>query len=94
MADAVAGGLAHLRRTTDWVAATMAGDPDAVLAVATPSQRLFGTVAGGWQMLRQARGARGDDAFMTAKRASAAFYMKSEMPLAGAYAAMVGAGPA
>ena len=89
MADAVAAGLEHLRRTTDWVAATMADDPDAVLAVATPYQRLFGTVAGGWQMLRQARGAQGDDSFMAAKRASAAFYMKSEMPLAGALAQMV-----
>ena len=89
MADAVAAGLAHLRRTTDWVAATMASDADAVLAVATPYQRLFGTVAGGWQMLRQARGARGEGAFEMAKRASAAFYMKSEMPLAAALTAMV-----
>jgi len=92
MADAVAEGLADLRGATEWVVSTMAGDPDAVLAVATPYQRLFGTVAGGWQMLRQARGAQGDDTFMAAKRASAVFYMKSEMPLAAALTEMVTSG--
>tara|TARA_B100000676_G_scaffold276341_1_gene297200 strand:+ start:16327 stop:18066 length:1740 start_codon:yes stop_codon:yes gene_type:complete len=98
LADAVAQGLDHLKRATDWVVATMATEPDAVLAQATTYQRLFGTVTGGWQMLRQATGAKarldagdGDSAFLEAKRSSARFYMREEMPLAAAYAAVVGA---
>ena len=100
MADVVADGLARLRRATAWVVATMASDTDRALAAATAYQRLFGTVAGGWQMLRQAGAARamaeaaqGDPAFLGAKRRSAAFYMAQEMPLATAQAGMVEAEP-
>ncbi|MBT5434437.1 MAG: acyl-CoA dehydrogenase [Rhodospirillaceae bacterium] len=99
LADAVTAGLDHLRRTTTWVAETMATDQDAVLAGATSYQRLFGTVAGGWQLLRQASAAKAglaDDAynaeFLEAKRETARFYMRQEMPLAGALAAMVAIG--
>ena len=93
----MAKGLDHLRGATEWVITTMATDPDAVLAQATTYQRLFGTVTGGWQMLRQATGANarldageGDAAFLEEKRESARFYMREELPLAGAYAAMMG----
>jgi alkylation response protein AidB-like acyl-CoA dehydrogenase len=96
LADAVASGLEHLTGATDWVIATMADNPDRVLAQATTYQKLFGTVTGAWQMLRQASGAKtrldsgeGDAAWFEAKRASADFYMCQELPLASAMAAIV-----
>ncbi|MBC6439155.1 MAG: acyl-CoA dehydrogenase [Rhodospirillales bacterium] len=96
LADTVEAGMEHLRRATGWVADTMASDSDAVLAQATTYQRLFGTVTGGWQMLRQATAAKqaldvaeGDADFLENKRESARFYMTQEMPLAGALAAVV-----
>ncbi len=99
LADSVAAGLEHLRIATDWVVATMAENPDRVLAQATTYQRLFGTVTGAWQMLRQAMGAkirldagRGDPVWLNAKRESADFYMCQELPLAGAMAVIVAGG--
>ncbi len=93
LAEAVSSGLDRLRGATQWVAGTMAADRDAVLAQATTYQRLFGTVAGGWQLLRQAVAAkrlreegRGDPAFLEAKSETARFYMAEDMPLAGALA--------
>jgi hypothetical protein len=98
-ADAVATGLEHLTVATDWVVATMAENPDRVLAQATTFQKLFGTVTGAWQMLRQASGAKarldsgsGDATWLEAKRTSADFYMRQELPLAGAMAAIVTGG--
>ena len=99
LADAVAAGLGHLRGATQWVVATMPGDADRVLAQATTYQRLFGNVTGAWQMLRQATGAKarletghGDPAWLQAKRDSAAFYLRQELPLASAMAAIVAGG--
>ena len=96
LADAVAAGLEHLTAATDWVVATMAENPDRVLAQATTFQKLFGTVTGAWQMLRQASGAKarldsgtGDATWLEAKRTSADFYMRQELPLAAAMAAIV-----
>jgi alkylation response protein AidB-like acyl-CoA dehydrogenase len=95
-AQALADGLDHLRHATDWLLATAPGDNDLALASATSYLALFGTVAGGWQMTRQALAARtmlqagdGSRDFLEAKRATARFYMDQEMPKAAALAAIV-----
>ena len=99
LAAALDDGLGGLRRATQTIADAMASDRDLALARATPYLRLFGTVGGGWQMLRQALAARrslagGDSrtAFLAAKRASARFYMSQELPLAAALAHAVDGG--
>ena len=86
--------LGRLRDATDWIIATAAIDNDMALASATTYQQLFGTVAGGWQMVCQALAAQdrsdlGDHAFLAAKRATAQFYMDQELPKATALAAIV-----
>ncbi|MEM7120650.1 MAG: acyl-CoA dehydrogenase [Pseudomonadota bacterium] len=91
--------LGRLRDATDWIIATAATDNDMALASATTYQQLFGTVAGGWQMVCQALAAQersdlGDHDFMAAKRATARFYMDQELPKAAALAAIVTQGAA
>ncbi|MCH7930166.1 MAG: acyl-CoA dehydrogenase [Proteobacteria bacterium] len=78
---ALRGGLEALGRATDWVVETTAHDPDLVAAGATPYLRLFGDVAGGWQMARSGLAARrrlangdGDAGFYRARLACARFY--------------------
>ena len=93
-ADQLDEALGHLRHATEWVIATAAVDNDLVLASATNYLALFGTVAGGWQMVRQALAAQngsslGNKDFLDAKLATARFYMDQELPKAGALAAMV-----
>ncbi len=98
-ADQMADALGHLRHATDWIIATAATDNDMALASATTYQDLFGTVAGGWQMVRQALAAQdgsdlGDHDFLSAKRSTAQFYMNQELPKAAALAAIVTQGAA
>ena len=98
-ADQLADALGHLRHATDWVIATAATDNDLALASATTYLALFGTVAGGWQMVRQALAALdgsdlADRDFLAAKRATAQFYMDQELPKAAALAAIVTQGAA
>ena len=95
-ATSLSHGLTHLRHTTDWLIATAQHDNDLALASATTYLALFGTVAGGWQMARQALAAQtrleaGDarGGFFEAKIATARFYMDQEMPKAAAFAAIV-----
>ncbi len=77
---ALRGGLEALGRTTAWVVATYRDDPDRVSAGATPYLRLFGTVAGGWQMARSGLAAQaamadgGDAGFYRARLTCARFY--------------------
>ena len=93
-------GLAALGRATDWLVATFPGEPDLAAAGATPYLRLFGTVAGGWQMARAglaARrrldangGANGEDAaFLRAKLTTARFYADQVLGQADAIARIV-----
>ena len=70
-----------LARATQWVVDTFPKDPNAVAAVSVPFLKLWGTVAGGWQMARAALiadaglTAGADDAdFYRAKIATAKFY--------------------
>ena len=78
---ALRSGLAALRRAGDWLVETYPRDANLAAAGATPYLRLFGTVAGGWQMARSALAAQAgieagtDDApFLNARRAVARFY--------------------
>ena len=75
-------GVGQLARAVEWAAAIYPVQPNAALAGAVPLLKLFGTVAGGWQMARAALAAKaaldqGDNAdrdFMTAKIGTARFY--------------------
>ena len=65
----------------DWLLATYGADLRRALVGAVPFLKLFGTVAGGWQMARAALAAQrrldegdGDAAFLSAKIISARFY--------------------
>ena len=86
----------HLHEATDalenasrWLLTHGADDPNEALAGATPYLRLFGVVAGGWVMARQALAAAallesgtGDDGFLRAKVATACFYAEQLLPAA------------
>jgi 3-(methylsulfanyl)propanoyl-CoA dehydrogenase len=98
---ALADAVALLERAVAWVVDTSASDPRAVAAGAVSFLKLFGVVAGGWQMGRaahvaQTRLADGDNSnpgFYRAKLATARFYADHVLPQAHglAHAAMHGA---
>ena len=72
--------VAALRDATTWILTTGATDPNDALAAATPYLRMFGIVAGGWVMARQAIAARklGLDEKLTTAR----FYLTELLPQA------------
>ena len=89
---ALAQGVADLAAATDWLLETFPGNMKAASAGAVPFLKLFGTVAGGWQMARAALiaknnldGNTGDTDFYRAKIATARFYAEHVLPLAGAF---------
>jgi len=97
---AIGGALGEARfildAATDWLVGTLGADTAKAAAVATPYLELFGTVAGGWMLGREALAARarleagGDDAsFLAAKVKTARFYSDNLLPRAAAEAAMV-----
>jgi alkylation response protein AidB-like acyl-CoA dehydrogenase len=97
---ATGGALGEARfvldAATDWLAGTLTGDLSKAAAVATPYLNLFGTVAGGWLLGREALAARArldagsDDArFLTAKIKTARFYAENLLPQAAAEAVVV-----
>jgi alkylation response protein AidB-like acyl-CoA dehydrogenase len=97
---ATGGALGEARfvldAATDWLAGTLTGDLSKAAAVATPYLNLFGTVAGGWQLGREALAARArldagsDDArFLAAKIKTARFYAENLLPQAAAEAVVV-----
>ncbi len=98
---ALADAVALLERAVAWVVDTSATDPRAVAAGAVPFLKLFGVVAGGWQMGRAAHVAQtrltaGDNlhpGFYRAKLATARFYADHVLPQAHglAHATMHGA---
>jgi len=76
-------GVDLLRNATEWLLAQ--SDPNDVLAAATPYLRLFGIVAGGAYLARQARAAvdgAEDDDFLAAKVATTRFYAEQLLPQA------------
>ncbi|MGH8679625.1 MAG: acyl-CoA dehydrogenase, partial [Burkholderiales bacterium] len=92
----LAEGVQALSDATDWLLATYPKDMKAAGAGAVPYLKLFGTVAGGWQMAKAAliakqrmdAGAQDFD-FYRAKIASARFYAEHVVPHALAYKAGV-----
>ena len=82
----LAEGVELLRNATEWLLSRE--DPNDLLAGATPYLRLFGTVAGGYYLAREAvaarrlMGADGDGAFLAAKIATARFYCEQLLPQA------------
>jgi alkylation response protein AidB-like acyl-CoA dehydrogenase len=81
MRGPLADGLAALEQATRWIVETFPGDPRRAIAGAVPYLKLFGLVAGGWIMVRNASAAEanlelGADnaAFLEAKKATARFY--------------------
>ena len=85
-------GIDALGEATDWLLKTYASDMKAASAGAVPFLKLFGTVAGGWQMARAALIAKNrldenseDYDFYRAKLGTARFYADHILPLARAY---------
>ncbi len=78
-ADALAAGLDALAEATTWLL-EQRDDPNNALAGATPYARMFGIVAGGWQMARAAVAAatKGPES----KLVTARFYLEQILPTA------------
>jgi 3-(methylthio)propanoyl-CoA dehydrogenase len=92
----LSAGIDALAEATEWVLATYAANPAAAGAGSVPYLKLWGTVAGGWQMARAAaiakqrldEGAQDVD-FYRAKIATARFYAEHILPHALAYKAAI-----
>lgn len=89
---ALSEGVAALDEATDWLLATYPHNMKAAAAGAVPFLKLFGTVAGGWQMARAALIAKNrldagaeDFDFYRGKIGTARFYAEHVMPLAHAF---------
>jgi alkylation response protein AidB-like acyl-CoA dehydrogenase len=81
MRGALADGLAALIQASTWIVKTYGEDPRRAVAGAAPYLKLFGLVAGGWIMIRNAIAAtahlelgEGDEKFLYAKKTTARFY--------------------
>lgn len=79
--EALGTALQTLNRTSQWIGMNAMGDLHKAFACSVPYLRLWGTIAGGWQMARAARiaadkltGGGTDAEFYQAKLATAAFY--------------------
>ncbi|EIJ42888.1 acyl-CoA dehydrogenase [Beggiatoa alba B18LD] len=96
---AFTASLQALQEATDWILANFAQNPKQPLAVSVTYLRLFGIVAGGWQMARaaliaQAQLQRGQDpSFYEAKLITARFYAEHILSQTGglAYSVVNGA---
>ena len=85
-------GVVALTEATDWLLATFPQNMRAAAAGAVPFLKLFGVVAGGWQMARAALIAKRrlddgaeDHDFYRAKIGTARFYAEHILPLSQAY---------
>ena len=97
----LASALRPLEGAIDWVVKTSAADPRAAHAGAVPYLKLWGLVAGGWQMARAAQIAvrqrdegGGDAGFCNAKLVTARYYAEALLPQAEACAHAVTEGSA
>jgi acyl-CoA dehydrogenase len=88
----LAEGVSALSEATNWLLETFPGNMKAASAGAVPFLKLFGTVAGGWQMARAALIAKArldenseDYDFYRTKLATARFFAEHVLPLASAY---------
>ncbi len=91
----------QLEQATRWIVDAFPRDAKAVAAVSVPYLKLFGTVAGGWMMMRAALIANerlqqpdADRAFLEGKLATARFYVEHELPKAATLAREVVRGAA
>ena len=99
MRRALAAGVADLEAATDWLLETYPTEPRAVFAGSVPYLKLWGVVAGGWQMVRAAlvakhrldEGAEDHD-FYRAKMATARFHAEHILPTAHGFRAEVTGG--
>src|SRR5206468_2973373 len=89
----LAAATASLQETIDWMVTTYASNVRMAYAAAVPYLKLWGLVAGGWQMGRAAEVAaaqlaagEGDSEFLRAKILTARFYAESLLPQAEALA--------
>jgi len=99
MRAALGDAVAALEASVAWILATHAERPRATAASAVPLLKMFGIVAGGWQMARaalaaQARLEAGEENFMRAKIITARFYADHVLPQARALAHTVQHGSA
>jgi len=92
LADAVRAA----RAAADWMVPAFGANASAAHAVAVPYLKLWGQVAGGWQLGRGALAAArkraeggGDPQFLAAKIATARFYAEALLPQASALARVV-----
>jgi alkylation response protein AidB-like acyl-CoA dehydrogenase len=96
----LAEGVAAVRSAVDWMVPAYGANSRAAHAVAVPYLKLWGLVAGGWQLGRGALAAarmlaahEGDDKFLAAKIETARFYAEALLPQAAGLARTVtGAG--
>ena len=88
--EALGKALAGLNETSQWIGMNAMGDLHKAFACSVPYLRLWGTVAGGWQMARAAQIAAEkiaandpDSEFYQSKLATAAFYATHVLSQAG-----------
>jgi acyl-CoA dehydrogenase len=96
MRRSLSEGIAALSDATDWLLETFPHNPRAAAVGAVPYLKLWGTVAGGWQMTRAALVAKQrldagaeDYDFYRGKLATARFFADHLLPLAPAYCAAI-----
>ena len=89
---ALTAANAALRQAIDWVVPAFSGATRAAHAASVPYLRLWGLVAGGWQLARGARTAakklaegKGDPDFYRSKIGTARFYADCLLPQAAAW---------
>ncbi|HEX6794111.1 MAG TPA: acyl-CoA dehydrogenase [Casimicrobiaceae bacterium] len=89
----LAAATAALQNAIDWMVTTSGANARIAYAGSVPYLKLWGIVAGGWQMARAANVAvdklaegSGDASFLRAKIATARYYAENLLPLADAYA--------
>ena len=95
----LAAGVVALDRAIDWIVPAYGGNTRVALAGSVGYLRLWGLVAGGWQMARAAEIAKkklaageGAPEFMHAKVTTARFYAEALLPQAESYAALATGG--
>lgn len=90
--EALGKSLMTLNETSQWIGMNAMGDLHKAFASSVPYLKLWGTVAGGWQMARAAQISAGklaendaESEFYKAKLATAAFYCTHVLPQCAAY---------
>lgn len=88
LGDALAAAVDDLKAATDWIVANYSGNTAATLVGAVQYLKLFGTVAGGWVLVKSALAAQGklsagqgDVTFLKQKVATVRFYADQVLPL-------------